>query len=189
MNPVLTTFLIFAFMTAVVVAFRLLVRRPKLAGTTDPAGVRTVALFAGDDEELFTLDEPGGQLVGVCLFNSLCDSLATTGVNVEHRGRTQNALSAQCRVADERFALVLEWLQPGWVLGVDLVPDSAAERRHVKLTAGVYAPPDSNELRLLLSALDTNLKSHPSLTAVTWHRKERWIAEDTTKPAKTPVSH
>jgi len=186
MDAVISTFLVLGLMAAVVVLRRTLVRRPATASQHDPPGVRTMVVFSGNDRELFQDDKHDGPLVGVRLFRTLCDGLAAERVGIENRGTIQNAQRAECVVGAERFALVLEWIGGLWVASVEWVPDSPAEKRHLALTHQVFAPPDSEALRRLLSALDRRLKAHPKLTGVGWHRKEKWMVEDTSDPSDTP---
>ena len=187
MDPLAATLVILALMGAVVVLFRAYIRRPIGVARDDPPGVRTVAVFSGDDAQLFADDRPDEPYVGVRLFNALCDGLATAGVSVENRGTIHFAQRAECVLGTERFALVLERAKPRWIASIEWVAQSAAERRHVTLTAQVFAPPDSPQLRQLLTALDRWLQNNPQLTKVQWHRKEHWLAEDTTNPANTPL--
>ncbi len=83
---------------------------------------------------------------------------------------------------------MLEWVDGMWAASVEWAPRSPAERRHVALTQQVFAPSDSAALRRLLSALDRWLKSQPKLTEIKWHRKEKWIAEDTSDPSDEPFT-
>ena len=39
----------------------------------------------------------------------------------------------------------------------------------------------------VLDALDGWLKRQPAVSSVRWHRKEDWMAEDTSSPAERPV--
>ena len=188
LDPLVTTVAILGLMAAVVVVFRIIVRRPASVTATDPVGVRTVAVFLGDDAEFFRDDRPDEPFVGVRLFQTLCDGLTAVGIDVEDRGTIQNAHRAQCVVEPARFALVLEWAKPRWVASIEWVPESAAERRHLGLTAEVFAPADSPQLRHLLTALDAWLKAHPKLSAVEWYRKEQWIADDTSDASDTPIN-
>jgi hypothetical protein len=188
MDPLISTGLVLVLMAAVVLAFRRLVRRPKGVSPRDPPGVRTVAVFAGDDPELFGDDGPEEPFVGVRLFEQLCAGLAAGRVRIDHRGTIENAQRAECLAGNERFALVLEWIDRRWVAGIEWVPQTPAEKRHLALTGQVFAPPDSRELRQVLLALDDGLKAHPKLSDVRWYRKEQWIAEDTSDPGETPVS-
>ncbi|MHC4402429.1 MAG: hypothetical protein ACYTG0_22420 [Planctomycetota bacterium] len=186
MDGMISMLVILGLMAAVVLAFRLIVRPPARVSEEDPPGVRSMVLFRGDDAEFRQDDEPDGPLVGIRLFRSLCDGLATAGVVIESRGTLQNAQRAECVVGNERFALVMEWTEDDWIVSVEWVPESAAEKRHVALTHQVFAPVDGPALRRLLSAVDRWLKAHPKLTEIRWHRKERWIAEDTSDPSSRP---
>jgi hypothetical protein len=188
LEPLITTVAILLAMGVVVLAFRSFVRRPAKVTCEDPPGVRTVALCSGDDAELFADDDPDGPLVGVRLFSAICSGLATAGVEVENRGTIQYAQRAECVVGPDRFALVLERAENLWVVGIEWVPQSAAERRHLALTNQVFSPPDGPSLRHLLMAVDRLLRAQPMLGGVRWHRKEDWVAEDTTDPADSPVS-
>jgi hypothetical protein len=183
----LLTLLILGLMAAMVIFFRSLVRRPRGISDVDPAGVRTVAAFGGDSPELFAQDHDG-PLVGIQLFHALCDGLARAGIEVARRGTIQNAQRAESVVGRERFAIVLEWVEGLWVAGVEWVPATRAEIRHVALTQEVFAPRDSLALRSLLTALDDWLKSQPTLSNVRWYRKENWIAEDLSDPAGQPLA-
>jgi hypothetical protein len=186
MEAAASTLLIVGLMALVVLVFRSYLRRPSHVSQEDPPGVRTLATFSGDAPELFADDPQGGPLVGVRLFRRLCDGLASDGVKIEARGTIQNAQRAVCMVGVERFALVLEWFDGLWVASVEWVAQSAAEKRHLALTQQVFAPPDSPELRRLLAALDRWLKGQPDLRDVQWHRREKWMAEDTSDPSDAP---
>lgn len=188
MHALATTLLILALMAAVVVLFRLFIRRPAGVTQVDPPGVRSVAVFSGDDAELFADDLPDRPFVGVRFFAMLCDALSAAGVGIENRGTIQYAQRAECVVGGRRFALVLERAEKLWIASVEWVPVSAAERRHLDLTAEVFSPPDSPEFRRLLTALDRCLRADPRLSALRWYRKEQWLAEDTTSPSDTPIA-
>jgi len=179
---------IFALMAAVILAFRIFFRRPRGVAPEDPPGVRTVAVFRGDDEEFFRDDRPEAMLVGNRLFDALLEGLAARQVGVENRGRLQNAQRAECVVAGERFALVLERVEDRWAASVEWVPQTRAEARHLAWTHQVFAPPDSPALRRLLSGLDDWLKSHARIFKVEWHRKEKWFADDATSAAAEPLA-
>jgi hypothetical protein len=181
-----STFLTLGLMGALVLVFRSLLRRPRGMSDVDPLGVRTVAAFAGDAPEFFAQDHDG-PLVGIQLFHAICDGLVRLGIEIPRRGTLQNAQRAECLVGGERFALVLEWVEGLWVAGVDWVPTSRAEARHLALTHEVFAPPDSPALRSLLTALDRWLKSQSLLSQVRWYRKEKWIAEDLSDPDSQPL--
>jgi hypothetical protein len=187
MDPVLSTILIVAAMALVVVGFRALVRRPSGVGQEDAPGVRTVATFEGEAAEFFAEDPADGPLVGVGLFRGLCEGLAAGGVEIIGRGPVQNAQGAQCLVQSQRFRLVLEKLEECWVLCVEWAPQTAAEKRHLRLTREVFTPPDSPELRRLLAAVDRWLKGRPGIAAVRWHRKERWLGDDLSQGVAGPV--
>lgn len=182
-----TTVMILGLMGAVVVAFRIFVRRPAGLTCEDPPGLRSVAVFSGDDPELFADDLAEEPYVGVRLFGRLCDALAEGGVEVEDRGTIHFAQRAECVAGGQRFALVLERADRHWVASVEWVATSAAHKRHLALTSQVFAPPDSPQLRQLLAALDRSLHADPKLSSVRWYRKERWLSEDTSDPADTPV--
>ncbi len=182
----LLTLLILALMAGVVVFFRSLVRRPRGISDEDPVGVRTVATFRGDSPDFFAQDHDG-PLVGIQLFHALCDGLARAGVEIAGRGTIQNAQRAVCVVGRERFALVLEWVEGLWVAGVEWVPTTRAEIRHLALTQEVFAPRDGLALRSLLDNLDGWLKSQPLLSNVLWYRKEKWIAEDLSDAGGQPL--
>jgi hypothetical protein len=188
MEGSISTFLILGLMAAVVFLFRALVRRPANVSQQDPPGVRTTAVFRGNDPEFFQDDAEDEMLVGVRLFQMLCDGLVADRVGIENRGTIQNAQRAECVVDLERFALVLEWTGDVWAAGVEWVPRSPAERRHLAMTQQVFAPPDSAALRRLLSALDRWLKAQPKLSAIKWHCKEKWIGEDTSDPSDEPFT-
>ena len=187
MDPLLTTALILAVMAAVVLLFRLVIRAPKGMSETDPPGVRTVAVFSGDDPEFFQEDRPDDSYVGIRLFKLLCDGLAARGVLIENARKIPYAHRAECIVEDKRFALVFEWVEPRWAASVEWVPESAAVRRHIALTHRVFSPPDSSALRRLLSLLDNWIKAHPKLSHVQWHRKEKWLFEDPSDPDEVPI--
>lgn len=182
------TAILLAAMASIVLAFRLLVRRPAGVVPEDPPGVRTVAVFAGDDAAFFADDRPDELRVGNRLFETLCQGLAARGIGIENRGTLDNAQRAECVVESERFALVLEWLGERWVASVEWNPTSSAEKRHLAWTHQVYAPPDSSCLRRLLVTLDQWLKSQPTLSAVAWHRKERWFADDSSSASSVPLA-
>lgn len=188
MDPVISTFLILAVMAAVVFLFRTVVRRPVGVSQHDPPGLRTMVLFSGDDPEFFQEDKEDEPFVGIRLLNIICDGLAAHGIGIENRGVIQNAQRAECVLGMERFALVLEWIDEEWVASIEWVPEAAAEKRHLALTQQVFAPPDSDSLRRLLAALDEWLKADPKISNVRWHRKERWIAEDTSDPSDFPIT-
>ncbi len=187
MEELLTTGAILAVMAALVLLFRLYVRRPRGVSTTDPPGVRTVVEFAGDDPALYRDDRPEEPYVGVALLAGLCEDLAARGVRTVARGPLQFAQHAICQTADCRLCLVLERLEDRWVLSVEWVPEAGAERRHVALTHEVFAPKDTPGLRSLLRALHESLGADRRLRAIRWHRKERWMAEDTSDPAARPL--
>jgi hypothetical protein len=186
MDALLSILLTLGLMAAVVFGFRLLVRPPRGLTCEDPPGVRTVVTFRGDNPELFREDREDQPLVGVRLFGMLCDGLSARGIVVENPGRLQNAQAAECAIDDQRLRLVLEWIAERWVVGVEWLPQSGAEKRHLALTHHVFSPPDSPGLRRLLGALDDWLKSQPRLSHVHWHRKEDWLAENTSRAAKAP---
>ena len=181
-----STVLALALMAAVVLLFRAFVRRPAGMSEVDPPGVRTVVSFSGNDSEFFEQDRPEELFVGIRLFGMFCDGLAADSVVIDHRGTIQNAQRAECVVGAERFALVLEWIDGNWAAGVDWVPESTAEKRHIALTHQVFAPPDSPNLRRLLSAIDRWINNQPKLSNVRWYRKEKWIAENLSDPGEAP---
>jgi hypothetical protein len=187
MDALLTTLLIVGLMAAIVTIFRAFVRRPVDVWQDDPPGVRTIVVFQGSDAEFFVDDDEDRPYVGIRLFRHLCDGMASAGIVMESRGTIQNAQRAVCVAHGSRFALVLEWIEGQWMVSVEWVPETKAEMRHLALTQQVYAPPDSPELRKVLQALDGWLKGAPKISAVTWYRKERWIAEDTTDPSDRPI--
>jgi hypothetical protein len=176
-------------LAAVVVLFRLLLRRPKGVSFEDAPGVRTVAIFEGDAAELFAEDVSKSPFVGVRLFRELCDALAAGGAVVAKRGTEQYAQRAECLVDDQGppLALVLEWLDPQWLVCVEYVPRSGAERRHLGLTKQVFTPLDSPALHKFLPQLDACLKADRRLRNVRWLRKQDWLSErvDDTRP--TPI--
>jgi hypothetical protein len=188
MEVLIPTLLVLGLMAAVVLLFRAFVRRPAAGmSEVDPPGVRTVVTFSGNDSEFFEQDRPDEPFVGIRLFELLCDGLAADSVEIDHRGRIQNAQRAECVVGADRFGLVLEWIDGSWALGVDWVPESTAEKRHLALTHQVFAPPDTPSLRRLLSAIDRWIKNQPKLSNVRWYRKEKWIAEDPSDPRDVPL--
>jgi hypothetical protein len=187
MDALLSTLLILGLMALVVLVFRRVVRPPAKVSQEDPPGVRTVAIFCGRDPEFFSEDREDRPLVGVRLFQTLCDGLAERGVAVAGRGAVENAQGAECTVDAQRFGLVLEWVDGRWVASVEWVPETRAEKRHLALTHQVFAPRDSDSLRRLLAALDGWLKSHPKLSGVAWYRKEQWLREDFSDAAQGPL--
>ena len=187
MTALATTAAILLAMGGVVVAFRLFVRRPVGVTSSDPAGLRTVVVFEGDDADLFADDVPDGPYVGLRLFTRLCDGLSPTGIGVENRGKIHYAQRVDCVVGNERFQLVLERAERIWIASVEWAPQNSAERRHLALTGQVFAPPDSPQLRQLLTSLDRWLHAQPDLRSVRWHRKENWLAEDVSTPASGPM--
>ena len=187
MNGLVTTAAILAAMAAIVVLFRLAVRRPRGLSCVDPPGLRSVAVFFGDDPELFADDKDDEPFVGVRFFAALCDDLAAGGIEIPRRGHFQYAQQAVCVAGQKRFSLVLERVEDRWVASVEWVPETSAQRRHVSLTQEVFAPPDSPGLRRLLTALDARLRAHPALGPVRWYRKERWMAEDASEPGDGPI--
>lgn len=174
-------------MAGVVVLFRRLVSAPRGLSQEDPTGVRSVAVFRGNDPELFCDDSPDEPFVGVRLFRQLAESLPGPGLAVEQSGPVQNAQGMRCLVDGEALGVVLEWLDERWALSVEWVPQTKAEIRHAMLSQHFYAPRDSRALRRLLAVLDRWLKSHPRLSGVGWHRKEKWLVEDLSDPAPGPV--
>jgi hypothetical protein len=119
MNALISTLLILGFMAGVVMLFRAMIRRPASVCQEDAPGVRTMVVFSGDDPEFFLDDRPEEPLVGIRLFQTLCDGLASKGISIQNRGTLQNAQAAECVVGDERFALVLERIDKGWVGSVE----------------------------------------------------------------------
>ena len=187
MDAFVSMLLMVGLMGAVVVVFRLFIRPPRAVSSKDPPGVRTIVTFAGDDPELLRDDRDDEPYVGVRLFEMLCDGLEAGGIGIEERGTIQNAQRASCRVDDETYSLVLEWIDEQWVVSVEWVAETAAEKRHLDLTQRVFAPPDSPALRQLLIALDRWLADQETLTDVAWHGKERWMAEDTSAAGTGPL--
>ena len=192
MQAFLPMFMTVAALGAVVLAFRMLLRRPRGVTCNDPPGVRTVAIFAGNDPKFFRDDQAEKLYVGIRLFGMLCDGLAARGIGIEKRRHVQNAQGADCVVGDQRFTMVLEWVEEEsanhWVLGIDYRPHSGAERRHLALTHQVFSPPDSRELRQLLTAIDAWLSAERGLSQIAWHRKQDWLTENTTDPAPGPIA-
>jgi hypothetical protein len=188
LQALLSTGVILGLMAAVVVVFRVLVRRPSHVTGRDPPGLRTIVTFLGRDPTFFADDRDDTPFVGIRLFQMLCDGLAARRIGVENRGTVQYAQRAECAVGGQRYLLVLEWIEEAWMLSVEWIPTTRAERRHVALTHQVFAPRDSQQLRQLLAALDDWLKSQPSLSRIRWHRKEKWLAEDTSDPSPVPFA-
>lgn len=186
LQALVSTGLILAVMAAVVIAFRLWIRKPANASGHDPPGVRTIVTFAGEDPAFVTEDRDGEPYIGIRLFRMLCDGLTSRRIRVENQATVQYAQAAECSLGDTRYALVLEWFDGLWLVSVEWLPLRNAERRHLALTYQVFAPPDSSELRQLLRALDDWLKSEPGITDVRWFRRERWGEEDTSDPSPTP---
>ena len=187
METLVPTLIGLGLMAGVVFVFRLLVRSPRGLSHEDPPGIRSVAVFRGDDPEFFRDDRGEEPFVGVRLFQQLCDGLAAAGVVVEQRGPVQNAQAARCLVGGEPFGVVLEWLDDRWAASVEWVPKSRAEVRHLLLTQHVYAPRDSQALRRLLNSLDRWLKSHRGLSEIGWHRKELWLDATASDAALEPI--
>lgn len=175
-------------MAGVVLLFRTMVRPPRGLSCEDPPGIRSVAVFCGSDPELFRDDRDEEPLVGIRLFQQLCDGLAAAGIGIEQRGPVQNAQGARCLVEGEPLGVVLEWLDDRWAVSVEWVPRSRAEVRHLLLTHHAYAPRDTHALRRLLATLDRWLKSHPAVSDLAWHRKERWMEGDVSDSATSPVA-
>lgn len=173
-------------MAGVVLLFRMMVRPPRGLSCEDPPGIRSVAVFRGSDPEFFRDDREEEPLVGIRLFEQLCDGLAAAGIAIEQRGPVQNAQGARCLVEGEALGVVLEWLDDRWAVSVEWVPRSRAEIRHLLLTHQVYAPRDTHALRRLLSSLDRWLRSQPSLSDIAWHRKEQWLEGDASDAAPEP---
>jgi hypothetical protein len=86
METLVPTLIGLALMAGVVLVFRLMVRSPRGLSHEDPPGIRSVAVFRGDDPEFFREDREEEPFVGVRLFQQLCDGLAAAGVAVEQRG-------------------------------------------------------------------------------------------------------
>ena len=187
MDALISTLIILGLMGGIVLLFRSVIRRPANVSPEDPPGVRTMVVFSGNDPEFFEDDQEDQPLVGIRLFHMLCDGLAAGRIGIENRGTLQNAQAARCVVEGERFALVLERIDDRWVASVEWVAETPAEKRHLALTHQVFAPRDSDALRRLLAALDDWLKTHPKLTHVRWHRKEKWAADDLSDPSDTPI--
>ncbi len=187
MNAILSTLLIFVFMGTVVLLRWYFLRRPAMECWTDPPGLRTMAVFSGDDPEFFRLDNQDEAYVGTRLFQLLCNGLVDARLRVVEQGKLQNAHRAYVEVDSTRFALVLEHRDKRWVASVELAPSSRAEQRHIELSQRVYAPPDSPELRRLLTALDSWRQSQEKLSQVGWHKKQRWVDDDKSDPAAGPI--
>lgn len=188
MGSILSMAITVGLMLLVVFLFRLVLRRPRGVSLEDPPGVRTVAVFSGDDPELFRDDREDGPFVGIRLFQMLCDGLDAAGIRIARQAPVQCAQGAECVVQDQRFKLVLEWIEGIWVASVEWAPTSGAERRHMAITNEVFAPHDTPALRRLLEVLDRWLKSHPLLKDVRWHRKEKWVHEDPSDAAEGPLA-
>lgn len=188
MDPAFTTILLLVLMGAVVFAFRRYVRAPQGRSERDAPGLRTVAVFSGDDPEFFADDRPDEPYTGASLFRLLCEGLASRGMEIENPRTIPYTYCADCVAGAERFTLIFERHETRWVTGVEWTPDSAAARRHMALTHRVFAPSDSPDLRRLLSSLDEWIRSHPKLSGLEWHRKERWLFEDASDPADAPIS-
>lgn len=176
-----------ALMAAVVYLFRRVVRAPRGVSREDPPGIRSVAVFRGEDPELFSDDRADEPYVGVRLFRQLCEALSAPGIVIEQTGPVQNAQGARCLVDGEPLGVVLEWMEGRWALSVEWVPRSKAEIRHVLLAQEFYAPSDTPAVRRLLTMLDRWLKTHPKLSQVGWHRKEDWMDQRPSAPAAVPV--
>lgn len=187
MDPLYSVLLVLAAMAGVVLLFRLYVRRPRGLSERDPEGVRTVAVFAGDHAEFFADDRPDELFVGGRLFTMLCDGLSARGVIVSQRGTIPYAHRAECEILGKRYGLVLEHHDGLWIASLEWLPDSGATRRYLQLTHRLFSPPDSPALRQLLGTIDDWLKSQPAISVVRWHRKEKWLYEDTSDPNGKPV--
>ena len=179
--------LILSAMAAVVLVFRMLIRRPRGVSERDPSGIRSVAVFRGDAPEFFGDDRDDQPWIGIRLFTELCAGLAARGVVIDQRGPVESAQGARCIVEEVPFAVVLERFDDCWAASVEWSPRTAAEARHARLSRRMYAPGDSPSLRRLLTVLDAWLKSHPQLSDVRWHRKEEWIGGDTSDAAMGPI--
>jgi hypothetical protein len=149
-------------------------RTPLDAREEDPPGVRSIVTFHGDDPSLTADDDPEDLLVGICLFDSIRDALNEFGVTFERRDRLQCAERLTAVVDDERFALVLEHVDPEWALSVEWAPSDDRERRYQEREYAVFAPNDGPALRSLLSDLDQAVQAHPLLSEVVWHRRQDW---------------
>ncbi len=187
LESLLSIGLILGLMGGVVLVFRLLIRRPVGVSRSDPPSVRTVAAFTGHDADFFADDDETRPYVGLRLFRMLCDGLVARYVDIKNRGTIQFAQRAECALGEQRYTLVLEWLESRWLVSVEWAAQTRAERRHLALTHEVYSPDDSPELRRLLTALDEWLHSHPGISDVCWYRKEDWIAENTSDPSAAPI--
>ncbi|NUQ60950.1 MAG: hypothetical protein HUU20_00570 [Pirellulales bacterium] len=186
-EALLSTGLVLGMMAAVVIVFRLLIRRPASVTERDPPGLRTIVTFSGQNAAFLADDRDDEPYVGVRLFQMLCGGLSARRIGVENRGTVQYAQCVECVLGNERYLLVLEWIDQTWLVSVEWLPVSHAERRHLALTYEVFAPPDSRELRQLLSALDDWLKSQPGVTDVRWYRREQWRVEDLSDPSPGPI--
>jgi hypothetical protein len=175
-----------ALMACVVLAFRIVVRRPRGVSEKDAPGIRSVAVFQGDAPDLFRDDHDELPWVGVRLFSDLCAGLAAKAVRIEDRGPVEYAQGARCVVDGESFSLVLERLDDCWAASVEYSPRAAAEIRHARWSHKIYAPGDSPALRRLLTTLDGWLKGHPQLSSLGWHRKEKWLGPAVSEPAPQP---
>ena len=184
---VVSTAITLGLMALMVFLFRLFVRRPRRVSEADAPGIRSVVVFQGDSPELFRDDREELPWVGVRLFKDLCAGLAAQGISIEDRGPVDHAQGARCLVDGEPFSLVLERFDDCWVASVEFFPRLAAEIRHVRLTRRLYAPGDSPALRRFLAALDTWLKSHPQLSGVGWHRKEKWLGSSLSDASPGPI--
>ncbi len=187
LDALLSTGLILGIMAAVVFVFRFLIRRPAGVTGQDPPGLRTIVTFSGRDPAFLAEDREDEPYIGLRLFRMLCDGLAARRIGVANRGTVQYAQCAECVVGIQRYALVLEWFDGVWLASIEWLPASQAERRHMALTHQVFSPPDSRELRQVLSALDDWLKSEPGVADVRWFRRERWRVEDTSDPSSVPI--
>lgn len=187
MESFLPTLIGLLLMAAVVFVFRLWVRPPRDLSEEDRPGVRSVAVFRGDDPELFRDDREEEPFVGVRLFRQLSEAIAAAGIVIEQSGPVQSAQGMRCLVDGEPLGVVLEWLDDRWAMSVEWVPRTKAEIRHALLSQRFYAPRDGRALRRLLTMLDGWLRSHPKLSGIGWHRKEKWLQDDVSDPAPRPI--
>jgi len=149
-------------------------RSPQDAREEDPPGVRSIVTFHGDDPSLTAVDDPEDLLVGVHLFDSIRDSLIARGITFERRDRLQCAERLTALVDDERFALVLEHIDPDWALSIEWAPADDRERRYQEREFAVFAPNDGVALRRLLAEVDQTVREHPLLSEVVWHKRHDW---------------
>lgn len=153
-------------------------RSPGDTRENDPPGVRSIVAFHGDDPSLFTDDEPEELLAGVRLFDVIRDALESEGATIEARDRLQCAERLVLLLDEDRFAIVLEHIDPDWVLSVEWAPSNDRERQYQEREFAVFAPKDGPPLRRLLTAVDQVIREHPLLSEVLWLPRQDWVESE-----------